>query len=249
MNLTLPPNKSFRKDIEYFHHKLLHNENFTLSKYADGEWAVLENRHINNKEFWFDPDNKNDKIKRDKLWKSFQYKNPRYYVGISCPCCQGMEVFNKMNDMCFQDETNLTWANIWVNSNYRYFVENIIPLFSNRTVVLFCNKNSKIQNLPFSPYLVFPLENNSWEYNWNLIEESKYAIEYINKTIQKNLLVLFCCGPFGNILSYELTKDIPDNTYLDIGSTLNPWLQSEGFKRDYYMGNTFFANMICRWGK
>jgi hypothetical protein len=60
-------------------------------------------------------------------------------------------------------------------------------------------------------------------------------------------IFLFCCGPFGNIIAHRLTEHNDKNTYLDIGSTLNPYLKSEGFKRDYYIGNNFFSNLEGEW--
>jgi len=234
--------KTFRNAIQQFHLKIDNGINFSLSKYADGEWAVIKNKHIDNKEFWFNPENEQDQLKRQALIESFQYKNPNYFVGISCPCCQGMETFKDMRDFSNQEENNLTWANIWVNSNYPYFIEHIVPLFGQRSVILFCNENGDVKNLPFKPYIVFNVRNNAWD-NWGLIEKSKDVISNF-----KDSLILFCCGPFGNILCHQLTKHNPNNTYLDIGSTLNPWLKSEGFKRDYYTGNNFFSNMVCRWG-
>lgn len=238
-------NKLFKNDIIIFQNKLKNKEHFSFSKYADGEWAVIKNHAINNKEFWFDPNNTKDQIKRNKLIESFQYQNPRYYVGISCPCCQGLETFNEMRQFSQQDENHLTWANIWVNNNYKYFINNIIPLFSERPVILFCNENGKTEDLPFIPYIHVPIKHNAWEYNWNIIEETKMLID--NHGL-KNMIFLFCCGPFGNILCHQLTKHEPQNTYLDIGSTLNPWLRSAGFDRFYYMGNNMWSNMECVWG-
>ena len=237
-------NITFRESIEFFHDKLKRGENFTLSKYADGEWAVIKNRNINNKEFWFNPRSYTDSFKREKLIESFQFKHPQYYVGVSCPCCQGSDTFNEMRSFSGQDEDHLTWANIWVNSNYQYFVENIIPIFSTKPILIFCNERGEIKNLPFVPYMVFPMKDNSWEHNWEHIDMAKNIISNCNV---KDSICLFCCGPFGNILAHELTSNFPDNTYLDIGSTLNPWLKSAGFERDYYMGQTYFANLTCKW--
>jgi hypothetical protein len=236
--------KTFRSDLEKFHQKLVNKEHFTFSKYADGEWAVMKNHPVNNKEFWFTPNSMIDEIKRNKLIESFRFKHPNYYVGISCPCCQGMDVHREMLSYSKQQDGKLTWANLWVNSNYPYFVENIIPLFNERPVVLFCNKNGQTDNLPFKPVVVFPVNNNAWEKNWSLIEDAKLIFSD-PKWI--DCIVLFCCGPFGNILAYELTKHNDKNTYLDIGSTLNPWLKSAGFERHYYMGDNVFSRMTCNW--
>lgn len=243
--ISLPPNKNFRSDIVAFHEKLMKGENFSLSKFADGEWAVIKNKPINNKEFWFDPNNEQDQKKRHALIEAFKFRHENYYVGISCPCCQGQEVFDEMLAFSEQDANHLTWANVWVNSNYDYYVENILPIYSQKPIVLFCNYKSQVKNLPFIPYIVFELHDNSWEYDWEKIDIAK---EVIAVSKLENAIFLFCCGPFGNILCHELTKFNSNNTYLDIGSTLNPLLKSAGFERDYYLGDNIFSNLECAWG-
>lgn len=238
-------NKTFRGDLEFFTTKLKNKEPFSLSKYADGEWAVIKNKNINNGEFNFTANCALDVFRREALIESFKFKHSNYYVGISCPCCQGMEVFNEMYNECGQDDDHITWANIWVNGNYSYYVQNIIPIYSERNIILFCNRNAKIENLPFIPYMYFPVDNNAWEKNWNYIEESKTLLDQLDD----GYIVLFCCGPFGNILCHKLTEHNPNNTYLDIGSTLNPYLKSAGFERAYYMGNNAYSQLNCAWGK
>ena len=99
-------------------------------------------------------------------------------------------------------------------------------------------------NLPFTPEKVFPVSYNAWANDWDAIEESK---KYIQDECSEGYTFLFCCGPFGNILCHELTEFNSNNTYLDVGSTLNPFLRSEGFQRDYYMGNNFFSNAVGVW--
>lgn len=244
MKFTVPPNKNYEKDLKVIYDALENGDNITFSKYCDGEMAVLENIPVNNKEFWFNPNSIIDVSKRDKLLESIKFKHPQYFVGITCVKVFGLENHRKIKFISGQDESHLTWADIFVNSNYKFFVDNIVKLFSYRNVVLFCNKNGKIQNLPFKPYLVFPVDNNAWQSNWDHIETAKKLIDSLD---MKNYVFLFCCGPFGNILAYELTKHNPNNTYLDIGSTLNPWLQSAGFERDYYMGENFFSKLVGEW--
>lgn len=244
MKFTTPPNKNYKKDIEILCDSIKNQENISFSKFCDGEWAVLCNQEIDNKEFRFDPNNNLDALKRKALLNAFQYKNNRYFVGITCVNVFGLPTHRAMKTLSKQNEDHLTWADIWVNSNYQYYVDNIIPLFSHRPVVLFCNENGKVDNLPFNPLLVFPVKNNAWEHNWNIIQEAKF---FITTQDIKNTIFLFCCGPFGNILCHQLTEHEPNNTYLDIGSTLNPYLKSAGFERDYYMGNNYFSSMVGAW--
>lgn len=238
--------KLFKEDIKIFRDKIESGENFTFSKYADGEWAVMKNRELNNNEFLFKSNDDKYKQARQSLIESFQYKNERYYVGISCPCCQGIDTFREMKSFSGQDDNHLTWANLWVNSNYSFFVEQIIPIFNNRKIVLVCNKSGLIDRLPFTPIKIFGIDNNAWIESYNTINDIK---EYISEYKIEDSTFLFCCGPFGNILAYELTKYCHNNMYLDIGSTLNPWLRSAGFERYYYLGNNVFSRMECIWGQ
>lgn len=247
MKFTTPPSKSYTSDIEILYQSIKNHENISFSKFCDGEWSVICNQKIDNKEFWFDPHNESDQYKRSALIDAFRYKNDRYFVGITCVKVFGLDTHRLMKTFCDQDEDHLTWADIWVNSNYEFYKNKIVPLFNERPIVLFCNEAAKIENLPFKPYVVFPLKNNSWEYNWNTIDGAKMLTSKLRKQGLTNLLFLFCCGPFGNILCHQLTDHEPENTYLDIGSTLNPWLQSSGFERHYYLGNNFFSNMKGEW--
>jgi hypothetical protein len=244
MIFSTPPNKSYKQDIKIIHNAISNKENITFSKYCDGEMAVMENTNINNKEFWFNPNSMIDISKRKALLDSIKFKHPQYFVGIMCAKVFGLESHRKIKNISEQQEEHLTWADIFVNSNYQFFVKNIVPLFMQRNVVLFCNKSGKVENLPFKPKHVFAVENNAWEHNWDYIEKTK---EFITNNSLENYIFLFCCGPFGNILAYELTKHNTHNTYLDIGSTLNPWLQSAGFERHYYMGDNFFSRLTGEW--
>lgn len=69
----------------------------------------------------------------------------------------------------------------------------------------------------------------------------------MKKLQTENELYLLCAGPFGNILSHNLWSNNKNNTYLDIGSTLNPYLETEGFKRGYLYGSDD-VNKVCNWG-
>jgi hypothetical protein len=239
MNLGLPPDKLFSEDIKVFRDKLEKRESFTFSKFADGEWLVMEDKPLNNNEFSFYGETQ----ARDTLIEAFQFKHPQYYVGISCPCCQGQGTFEVMKKFSGQPEERLTWANLWVNTNYQYYLDEILPLYSTYNTVLVAHKNSNLQGLPFVPTYFVGVDKNAWINNVGLIDELK---ELTEKESMKGWLFLFCCGPFGNILSHQLTQHNSNNTYLDIGSTLNPMLGTEGFRRDYFARHQ--SMRPCVWG-
>lgn len=227
--------KIFQEEIKFIFHKLQSKHKFAFSKYADGEWMMICGIPLNNNEFEYTI---NDSFYRERLIESFQFKDDNYYIGISCPCCQGQH-HHDMKNFSKQDENHLTFANIFVNANYEFYKKYFIQEFNNHQIYLIANKNSKIENLPFKIEKFYPVENTAWKYNYNLINE-------IKKDNFNNKLFLFACGPFGNMLAHQLWENNKNNTYIDIGSTLNPWLQSEGFKRDYY-NNSILSQKICNW--
>lgn len=228
--------KIFDQELYKFFDILKKGQPFSFSKYADGEWAIMNNIYLNNNEF--EITNKTPTFFKNKLIESFRFKDPNYYVGISCPCCQGDEAY-KMAIFSNQDQEHLTFANIFVNSNYPLYKNTFLKEYQNHDIHLIANSNSKIDNLPFKIEKFYPIGFSAWVNNYNLIEEIK----------QKNLsnkLFLFCAGPFGNLLAHQLFETNKTNIYLDIGSTLNPWLQSEGFKREYYI-NGEYSQRTCIW--
>ena len=231
-------NSNFREDIELLFNKVKNRDKFAFSKYADGEYKILVNENITNCDGWkFNP--KTNKKEYELLLESFKYDHEDYYVGISCPCCQPSDYVKWMRDNV--GSKNVTWANIFVNSNYEFFVEKFIPEFNKweGRVVLFANKNGVNKELPFKVDKYIPLNLNSWKEPElsKIIEESKALVDEEN-----DQLFLFSAGPLGNILSYTLHSHNKNNTYIDIGSTINPW--TVGNNRGYLKGNN---KKTCIW--
>jgi hypothetical protein len=229
--------KYFRYEIEKLFDRLKSGEKFSFSKYADGEWMAMCGKAVNNGEF--ESTSNHDKV-IEELKTSFTYKDSGYYVGVSCPCCQGSD-HDEMIMASGQDDSHLTFANIFVNDNYKFFKDNIIPEFSNHKVHLVANEEAKVEDLPFEVEEFYPVGFSAW------VDDHEILDEILEQDLT-NKLFLFCCGPFGNILAHRLWVENKNNVYLDIGSTLNPWLKSEGFNRGYFSAGGPNYNKICVWG-
>jgi len=224
---------SFRGDIEFIFNKLRNKEKFSFSKYADGEFAILANQPITNVDNWTFKPNLHSAI-RDELIRSFKFQDSNYYVGVSCKCCQPSTYVEWMREQSGQ--LKLTWANIFVNSNYPYFKENFIPEFSNHDIVLFAREDATIEKLPFQVEHI-PITREAFIDNFNMVKDFPIS-DYQNK------LFLFCAGPLGNMLAAKFWELNKTNTYLDIGSTLNGYLteNNRGYLRG---GNTTLKT--CMW--
>jgi len=228
----------FKNDIRFIFNKLKEKNHFSFSKYADGEYAVLRNIKITNTDKWtFDPTIHT--AEQQLLMDSFVYNHDDYYVGISCPCCQPKENVQWMRDTV--KTKNVTYANIFVNSNYDFFKNHFISEFNkwDGKVIFIGNEKGSKNKLPFKVDYYHPIQIGSW-----LNPDLSNILEIMKNLCAKenNQLFLFSAGPLGNILAHELHLINKNNTYIDIGSTVNPWIV--GNNRRYLTGKN---NKICKW--
>jgi hypothetical protein len=166
-----------------------------------------------------DPDN--DEPRR-RLWNAFTFRSPRYFVGINCPHCNITdEQFEWMRENSGQPEAQLTFATIYFYSNYHPYLTEVVPLYRQYSSILVCHDLGVVENLPFQPMRVFRNQYDAWRKNLSLVDEIK---RYTSEQNVRGGLFLFCSGALGSILAHELYEFCPENTCLDIGSSLDPYI-------------------------
>lgn len=247
MRFKTGKDKVFQQDLETIIESVRNEEHISFAKFCDGEWAIMTNTfmpEVQHNEWTFDPRKPEDAALQGRLVKSFQYKNSRYFIGIAGPAVWGLKTFMDMKHNSQQEEEMITWADIFVNANYKQYVDELIPLFSKRPVVLFCNEAASTEQAPFDVVKMFTVEDRAWHGGFGIVEEAKSFI--VDNDIE-NHIFLFACGPIGNVLCHELTDFSENNTYLDVGSTLNPYLGLKKYNRDYYNESSPFAKHKGVW--
>jgi hypothetical protein len=217
--------KEFKLDFKKFLDKIKNKENFAITRFGDGELSIIEGNSLNllNKgagEFAYDATNDKYSKSRELLEESFNYQDESYFVGVACRCCVGNEKFKHMVNLSEQNESNLTWANIFVNGNFNKFRSEFIPELKNRKLILVCHEDSNTDNLPFDVEMVYKVKADAWLHNLPLIDVLKNEIN--NGLV--DYVFLITAGPFANILVQQLHKHNNKNTYLDIGSVLDGYL-------------------------
>lgn len=229
--------KDFKQHIQLFKQKLIDREPFAFARYSDGELFILQNKELkldngliqvgNNvtpgfyqsQDFkHFDPIQHKDF--RSKLLEAFTYKQPNYYKGISCRCCVGDESFNEQINIHGGDDEFLTWANLFVNSNYPVFIEEILPVLQTYDAIMTCHHDANLDKLEFV-VKDFRIGYNAMINDYDKIQDIKNWIDSENIT---GKLFLFSASTFSNLAIYELFKHNPNNTYLDIGTCLTPFM-------------------------
>jgi hypothetical protein len=239
--------KDFHIEYDIFMDRIKSIDNFTITRWGDGEMKIINGEYINllskgNGEFIFDNKNDTHKFYSDELRKAFTHVDNNYFVGIACKCCIGNKGFQSMKVESKQPEENLTWANLFVNSNYRNTHTKLVPTLKDKKVVMVFNKRGNLNNIPFPVEKSFTVGTNAWIDDYNLIDD---IIEYINTNNIKDRVFLIAAGPLANIMVYKLWMNNKENTYIDIGSVFDKELSLK-LTRGYQLGAPTY-NKKCIW--
>ena len=260
--------QKFKKDFNILLKKIKKKENFAFLRFSDGELFVLQNKKIIiSKKYWslegkkyfanFTDDDKKSflpskhQFYRRKLYQSLKFKKKNYFKGISCTCCHGKTHVQYMKNIAYGDK-NLTFSNLLQNGNYNFFINKMVKLFDKRKIILISNYNNNHKKLPFKIIKKFNVGVNCFINNYSLVNEIR---NYINKNKIKNHLFLFSAASLSNLIIKELYNEFDSNTYIDIGSTLNPYYDFESLSnsRSYlseYWTKSKSSNhlkKICYW--
>lgn len=251
--------KNFRDHFYMLMNKFSSDENFAFTRFSDGELRIMQGKKLvlasdhyqigdqKIKGAYHPEDRKNvDPTKhqhiKDKLIEAYQHLQENYFVGLSCRCCVGESDFNQMLNWYKGDVNSdlLTWSNLWVNGNYTLFREHMLPLFKNKKIVYIVNKDANLSGLPFEIVKDYRIGENCIINNFGL---ENIIGEWIENESIENHTFLFSASSLSNMVIYELYKKYPNNTYIDIGTTLNRELGMKGM-RGYLSGGD---QKICIW--
>jgi hypothetical protein len=227
-------------------------EPFALARFSDGERTVMKNKKVVlAKDYFIQEDIYGDRrVKapipymeeerkefdpeqhsffRDKLIEAYKFRKKNYFKGIA-----GVNEWGSKNefDYCISlygedDHEHLTFANVLINGNYSRFVEEMVPLFKDKKIVLVCNENATLDRLPFEVKQVFGIGSNCMVNDYPLIDVIK---DYVRTNNITDHIFLFSAATLSNFLIYELYKEFDNNQYIDIGSALAPLLGLEGWR-------------------
>jgi len=263
--------KDYTKAFNTILNKLKNNENFAFTRFSDGELFILQNKKLvlaeshyitgditgankytEEEQKEFNPEK--DGALRSRLIESFKHNQDNYFKGIctSADAHVGKENFEWMVNFLGGDHPNLTYANLLINANYKRFVKELIPIFSKREIIYVVNKLANVDNLPFSINKIFPIGSNCMINDYDKVDEIK---EYINTNDIKDAIVLCSAASLSNAVIYECFKENNNNTFLDIGSCLNPllglegWKYTRGYLTSYWLGhNNHYSSQRDTWG-
>lgn len=262
--------KNFEKAFDTLMLKISNKENFAFTRFSDGELFILQNKtvilaedhyvtgdikgaNIYTKEEQKEFLPNRDSFYREKLLECYLHNQHNYFKGICTGTDPhvGTENFNYMIQLHGGDHSNLTFSNLLINANYKRFVEEMVPVFKDREIIYVVNENADVSRLPFDVKEVFNIGSNCMI---NDYETAKDVKEYIENNGIKDHIVLCSAASLSNYVIYECFKNNQNNTFLDIGSCLNPLMDLEGWKytRGYlthywFNSNSPFGTQVDVW--
>ena len=233
--------KDFKEEFQKYLKMLENHEPFAFSRWADGELWILQDKSYSlspTSHGYTNPEDQKHfnaelhKFHSTKLWDAFRYKSKNYHIGITtgsdANILEGINPRDWMIKHSGSDIDNITYANLFINSNYNDFRMEVLPVLEEYETIIMCNENAKLNEFD-NIIKDFRVGSNCIINDDDKIQK---ILEYTAETKPKGKLFLFCASSLGNICIHKLHQIAPNNTYLDLGSALNPDL-SLGIDRGY----------------
>ena len=247
---------SAKSDIQEIYHLVKSRKPFTFIRFSDGEVELLRNRKLviddgsilfKGKKFThnfplydrkiFDP--KADFLIRSLLIESLVHTEESYYKGLV------VSSNNQREDRDFLLRMNggldffITFADLFVNSNYEYFRKKLIPCFFNiNNLIIVSNFRSSL--IPyFSNAKHIPIPDNMFSNFEDILNESLNKLE----SADEGAIILSSASSLSNILGYLLSKSRPDITFIDVGSAINDYIGLDAVTRAYHTTRFYSRNI------
>jgi hypothetical protein len=237
--------RDYAEDFNTIKSMLINRENFAFIRFSDGEMFIMQDKpvilapqyfvtgdrigpNIYTKEEQKEFIPSKHQFHRQQLLKSFRFSKENYFKGICTKNDVGMENFRWQLEIHGPDHhENLTFANLLINSNYKRYIEEVVPLFQNRDIIYVVNELADLNGLPFKVKKEFRIGSNCMVDNYSTAAAVK---DYITDNNIENHLILCSAASLSNFIIHQCYEENSNNTFLDIGSSLNPYLNLEGWK-------------------
>lgn len=212
-------------DFDLLISNLKNNVNFAFSRFNDGEMIAIDQvGSVISR-----GDQMVTQELQQELKKSILHKQENYFIGIPCSKC-----YPKYHDLSLSlvgEYKFLTKATVLINDNWKRFLDQFPKSIEGRRIVWIGGDDQDIDNLnkigiTVDKKALIP-RKNSWRY-------FNHILETFPQSFQKDDVVCISLGPTARILAQRWFESNPDKTFLDIGSTFDPYTRN--VFHNYHLG-------------
>lgn len=239
--------KSFTEEFDKYKNKILSKENFAYARYADGEVKLMNGMSVGHNTQAFQADGWSCEQRMYKLGedllKSLSHEETNYYYAITSPN-QSFFDYSFLMDHIRQPESNITFADLWINGNYSKFKTFIHNELNEKVYVIASEDGLKRDLSPLNVIEYYPIPKdcaNYYELNHETIKSDMSSLAKVNNT-----LFLISAGPMSEALIHELYTSNPNNRYIDVGSAIDECVHGR-ITRPYMIPNTIYSKEIVEW--
>lgn len=236
--------------LDIVKNKLINKEPFTFIRFSDGETEILKNRYleiipgktifrgkeIKNKFPQFDTKRFDPELHqniREDLLEAAKYKSTNYFKGIPTSSNKAIDDREMMLEYNHGLDSSITFADLFLNSNYNKYLNEIVPLFEKfENIFVVANYRAKPVDILQKSHHIKIQDNFFANYDEILTDTMKEL-----ENIPSGSLVLSSASSLSKILGYKLFLIRQDITFLDIGTSINSLLSMDSNIRSYHKQN------------
>lgn len=232
-----------KNEINKFNKLLVEKIPFSLARFCDGERAILERKSITGIDGWTSYSHQTKFS--DELVKSLKLANiGSGYIGISDDGDLSSKLFytNILNKL---DANQFTLSNVFVDGTYEIFLNETIGLLKKyENIYVICNESVDYVNINrlFGGANIITVGADPFAF-WE--QKGQAFLKRIYKEARgiTGALFIFAAGPISSLTIPRVWSAYPHNTYIDIGSSLDPFFFKRA-TRPYHLEDSEYRRLF-----
>lgn len=196
-----------------------------LARFNDGEIGIINNSNFVAARGC----QKGSSSLQEALRAAIRHEQENYWVGIPCDKCATKSSYNTAIQLVRPDYEYLTKAVVNTNRNWKLVIEEMPKALEGKEVIWVSGSDQNLESLrektgiKVSKHLKLP-KKDSWR-------QHSQCLEWLNSisgfsTTGRPRVVVLSCGPLSRVLSHQGFIAHPDTTFLDLGSTFDPYTRN-----------------------
>lgn len=191
------------------------NTPFAFTRFNDGEVGGIDNaNHIAAR-----GDQPVNLSLHKKLIECISHRQKNYLVGVPCSIC--FPHYAKVANDLVGDYEHKTLAIALTNRNWKYWLDNCESALQGKSIFWIGGNDQDVNKIPYfstDKVALYP-RRNTWAVYQKIYDECFEASKDFDITF-------ISLGPTARILACEWFKDNSKSTYIDIGSTFDPFTRN-----------------------